>query len=359
MTLRSALVWRTVAPALLGLVIGLPLLVLSVKLPTAGVLGFTHTDFLSVRTAAPFVTDHWSGRDMGIAGIARLETPDGRVLAGHDLTVSIDSEDGFARTSIPAFDIAAGSRLSVAIDGDEKRTRLEIAGKEIDMDVIPPTGARVRIQDGDVCRDGSCNFVFSGGRPLRVTTAEAMPIEIYMGLDDQPRRLADRIAIDALQLWEPEPLPGTIEKRGAVRGGGLRFIEAPGKVEPLDRGAVVEVTPVGLVLRALEIREEEIYLQISGRVRKVAVEVGDDRYSLMPTYFDWLAGIPQVRFGFGVLTILAGGGLTLIATLAERHRAPRARADGPPVGTSRRERRLRRRRKRRPLKASPPSDARS
>lgn len=322
--------WKRALPTLLCLLAGLHLLLIGAKLPSAGVSGFAETDYLVIETENALSTADLMARNLGVLGLTSIELSRGEVLAGEDLTlfVSDNGNGGEVGTSLPAFEIGAGSNISLAVDREEGRLSVIVEAEELRLGLIPPEGTGVRI-DSTECPAGTCDLVYQGPRPYYLNGGGSTPLEIYMDLEEKPRTLTDRVAVSAVRLWELEQLPGTVERRGAVKNGSLRFLEAPAQPNPLERGTVIDFDPASLVLRNLEVREESIYLHLSGRVEEVSVEIGDAGYSLMPTWFDSLSRSPRVRLGLGILTILLGGGLTLIQSLAQSP-PPRSAPSGHP-----------------------------
>lgn len=320
----AAVPWKRALPSVLCLLAGLHLLLIGAELPNAGVSGFAETDYLLIEAKAAFSTADLVARNLRVAGLRSLELPGGEVLAGEGLTLFIgaDGNGWEAGTSIQAFEIGAGSNISLATDREEGRLSMAVEAEELRLGVIPPRGAEVRI-DGTECPEGACDRVYQGPRPVYLSGGGSTPLEMIMDLAEEPRTITDRVAISAIWLWELERLPATVERRGAIKSGSLRFLVAPAQANPLERGAVVDLKPAGLVLRGLEVLGESIYLHLSGRVEEVSVEIGDAGHSLMPTRFDQLARNPHVRTGLGILSILLGGGLTLFKGSEPERSLPR------------------------------------
>lgn len=335
----AAVPWRRAVPAVLGLVLGLALLSLSLEMSSAGVSGFAETDFLLMEAESPFTTADLAARNLDVVGFSSLELPGGAIIDGKEMALSIREgrrgEDAVGGpTGISPFEIGAGSRVSLVVDREERRSTLLVEGEEIRLALIPPQGASVRL-DGERCPPEACDFVYLDARPLYLTAGGDTPLEMYLDLEERPRTFTDRVAVSSLQLWELERLPGTVERRGAVHGGSLRFLEAPAQTEPLERGAVVDLEPAGLVLRAVELREEGVYLQLSGRVEGASIRIGDAGHSLMPTFFDWLSRHPLVQLALGALSILLGGGLALFQSLAQKATSGDADAGQTPAAGAR------------------------
>lgn len=329
----AALPWRRAVPAVLRLTLGLALLTLSValfsvgmELGSAGVSGFAETDLLLIEAEAPFTTADLTARNLGIGGIATLELPDGEILRGDDLALFIEADSGVPTVGadwarIESFEIGSGSRVSLEVNREERRLNLVVEAEELHFRLTPPVGALVSI-DGGRCPATACDLVFAGPRPIHLTAGGEAPLKMSLDLEERNWAFTDRVAVSRLRLWESELLSGKVERWGAVRGGSLRFLEAPAKTVPLEQGTVVDLDPAGLILRALAVREEAVFLQLSGRVEGASLQIGDAGHSLMPTWFDWLSRSPVVQFSLGLLTMLLGGGLTLFQSLA-RSAVPR------------------------------------
>lgn len=313
----AASFWRRAQPALLGLLLGVPLLFIGMKLPTAGVSGFAETDFLRFKTASPFTTTHLRAVNLKMSGLASVETADSKVVIGDNGALSISTTvSGVQYTSIPSFGIGEGSQVTLTVDRVEKRLNLAIGAERLRFDLFPPQGSRVEI-DGAACPGGTCDLVYEGPRPLSVRAGGDTSFELQMDLEVESRLLTDRVVVATVQLWEPELLPGTIERRGAIHEGSLRFLEAPEQAELLARGSVIDIEPTSLVLRAVEIRRDSVYIQFSGRVGEVSVVIGNARHSLMPTWFDRFSLDPRAQLALGILSILLGGGLTFIRSFTQ------------------------------------------
>lgn len=309
--------WQRALSFLVGVTVGLALLSAGLELCSAGISGLAETNYLRIETKEILTTTDLRARKLSVRGLTSLRLPGGRVLTGNGLALSIGDdgkEDRF--TSIRHFSIPAGSNITFAIDPAEGRLSVKIQSNALHFQVIPWPGTQVQI-DGDACPAASCDLVFKGSGSFYATAERDSPLEMRMNLDDAPMSFADRVSVSAVQLWELEHLPGTVEVRGAVKNGSFRLLEAPDQTVTLERGSVVDFEPAGLILRCLEVRGDSVYVQLSGRIRNLAVKIGDSELSLMPTWFDLLSHKRYVQVGVGILTLLVGGGLPLLLSLAK------------------------------------------
>lgn len=288
------------------------LVVLGLRIPTSQISGFAETRFVSLAPEQPFILADLSASNVGVSFSGDLRLPDGTVLRDYDIALFIEDSPALQQrfTSIPGFEIPAGTAMVAESSPREGRVVLRLSGASFDFDLLPAAGASLTM-DATACADiSTCTTTLAAGADLSVSTEADQPLVIQFDIPPTDIPIATRIVVTSLAFWDTDIAEGRIERDSGLLAGRVRFIEKPDNLREFDPGEIVTIDPADLSVRGIVLHADHLAAQFSGEVDDLTIAIGRAEHSLMPTWFDALAGNATVKFLAALLSLIVGAEIT-------------------------------------------------
>lgn len=323
-------------PMAFAIGLALVLVVLGLRIPTSQISGVAETRFVSLTPEHPFTLADLSASNLGISFAGELRLPDGTVLRDHDIALFIDDSPAPQRrfTSIPGFEVPAGAAIVAELSPREGRVVLRLSEASFDFDLLAAPGTRISVDALTCAEIPSCTTTLEAGDYLSVSTEADQPLVIQFDIPPTDIPIATRILVTSLVFWNTNIAEGRIERDSGLLAGRVRFIERPDTLREFDPGEIVTIEPADLSVRGIVLLNDHIGAQFSGAVDDLTIEIGRAEYSLMPTWFDALAGNTTVKFLAALISLIVGAEITWRSFRIRRdqgHDATRRQADTMPL----------------------------
>ncbi len=309
-------------PMAVAVSLALVLVVLGLRIPTSQISGFAETRFVSLTPEEPFILADLSASNLGLSFSGELRFPGGTVLRDQDIAVFIeDSPDQQRRfTSIPGFEVPAGTAVVAELSPREGRVVLRLSEASFDFELLTAAGARISADAPTCAETDSCSTTIAAGADLSVSTDADQPLVIQFDIPPTDIPLATRIVVTSLAFWDTDIAEGRIERDSGLLAGRVRFIERPDILREFDPGEIVTIDPADLSVRGIVLQIDHLGAQFSGAVNDLTVAIGRAEHSLMPTWFDALAGNTTVKFLAALISLIVGAEITWRSVHVRRER---------------------------------------
>lgn len=299
-------------PMAVAVSLAVVLVVLGLRIPTSQVSGFAETRFVSLAPEEPFTLADLTAANLGLSFAGEMRLPDGTVMRDQDIAIFIEDSpagrQGF--TSVPGFEVPAGTAMVAEISPREGRVVLRLSEASFDFDLLPAAGA-IFSMDASACAEiAACSSALNAGADLSVSTEADQPLVIQFDIPPADTPIATRIVVTSLAFWDTDIAEGRIERDSGLLAGRVRFIENPDTLREFDPGEIVTIDPVDLSVRGIVLHVDHIGAQFSGSVDDMTIAIGRAEHSLMPTWFDALAGNATVKFLAALISLIVGAEIT-------------------------------------------------
>ncbi len=296
--------------AVVFLALGTALILGSVRIPTAGFSLVAVTHFAALELGSPTLSEDLGMRNLIIVGVEQLSLAPGR-------EIEVEAGDPTFSVEVRAPDDPSGLPLTVPSfslqDVRIRIERLELGRYGLFL-APPPAGIEVMVPPGSIILPrGGTPIEISGRAPRALTVGGNLAgIELFFSLDDGEQLVLIKppMLVTDLRLWKAEPTLHRREIRSSgIQSGRLSFLDLPNRNHDLHPGDDLDITLEQGTLHSLTLSEGGIDLYLSGVADDLERRLVDSRRSQLPTWFDKLSKMSEVRAVVGLVTFFVGLGL--------------------------------------------------
>ena len=306
-------------PLLIGLLVGVPLLLLSVDLPNAKVIGSMRTEYLRFKVSDEFYFNDLQTKNLSVSFRGSLVDLNTKAIEEAEVQLDVaDSGNTVSDASISGFSLARDSIVELKIDRAGNRATFIFSGSALTLKIIPRDLKSIELYADDCPDFGECFPRYVVGTPLIVQGQQGTPVSISFDLRERPALLANNASVAEIQFWEQLILSNKIQKQSGINSGVLQFLATPDIRHEAQPGEVLHLVPKYLRMQNLALEPGGVSVHFLGVAYSAHIEVANGQASLMPTLFETASRNPQIQFLLGALSIIFGAGFSFRESFASR-----------------------------------------